>query len=223
VRVSALVKPDSVTDLSSATSLAGLAETDASGRYRLENIPPGRYYIAAGRIDLPTYYPGTAAASEGISILVTPGLTIPGFDFVLNNLSAGRAGPIVGSPPVPSWVIPTQTRVEGGGKVPIFAEGGFPALRLTSSNGSRVEAAPGEMIVTDTDYRATVEYLPPNYVLKSLTFGSTDLKGHALQLASAAPPVAGPNRSPIPVPQFPKSTGPSKSRTGMIHELARRA
>src|SRR5262245_40004872 len=85
VRVSALVKLESAADLSSAATLAGLAETDSSGRFRLENIPPGRYFIVAGRIDLPTFYPGTLTATEAVSIQVTPGLTAPGIDFVLNN------------------------------------------------------------------------------------------------------------------------------------------
>ena len=31
-----------------------LAETDSTGRYQLENVPPGRYYITAGRLDVLT-------------------------------------------------------------------------------------------------------------------------------------------------------------------------
>jgi len=59
VRVSALARPEATKDLSTSAALASLAETDASGRYRLENIPPGRYYIVAGNIDVPTFYPGS--------------------------------------------------------------------------------------------------------------------------------------------------------------------
>jgi hypothetical protein len=44
VRVSALSKPEEITELAVSSSLAGIAETDASGRFRLESIPPGRYY-----------------------------------------------------------------------------------------------------------------------------------------------------------------------------------
>src|SRR5688572_29998661 len=36
--------------------LANIGKTEASGYYRLENIPPGRYYVVAGRVDTPTYY-----------------------------------------------------------------------------------------------------------------------------------------------------------------------
>ena len=44
---------------SAASAMAGIAETDEQGRFVLENIPPGRYTIAAGRLDLQTYHPGT--------------------------------------------------------------------------------------------------------------------------------------------------------------------
>src|SRR5262252_6440994 len=111
VRVSALSKPESVVDLNEASSLAGIGETDASGRFRLENIPPGRYYIVAGNIDVPTYYPGVVNVREGKDILVAPGVTIPGIDFVLNNVSVGRA--ISSGTPAPSWVVSLQTRIEG--------------------------------------------------------------------------------------------------------------
>jgi hypothetical protein len=36
-----------------------MAVTDAEGRYRLIDVPLGRYHIAAGRLEASTYYPGT--------------------------------------------------------------------------------------------------------------------------------------------------------------------
>src|SRR5689334_19303784 len=65
VRVSAVVPPASATDEFTATAMASIVETDAEGRFRLEAVPPGRYYISAGRVDFPTYYPGTTILSEG--------------------------------------------------------------------------------------------------------------------------------------------------------------
>src|SRR5215471_19690446 len=58
VRVAAMVRPDSAQDSNSVSSFASLTETDDLGRYRLENVPPGHYYIVAGRVDLPTFFPG---------------------------------------------------------------------------------------------------------------------------------------------------------------------
>src|SRR3954466_10638753 len=43
VRVGAMVRPESPTELSSASALSSIAETDAAGHFRLENVPQGRY------------------------------------------------------------------------------------------------------------------------------------------------------------------------------------
>src|SRR5262245_25457076 len=65
IRVAAMARPETATDLAGGSALASVSETDDEGRYRLENIPPGQYYILAGRIDQPTFYPGTADMSTG--------------------------------------------------------------------------------------------------------------------------------------------------------------
>jgi hypothetical protein len=187
VRVSALAKPETPTELTEAFSLAGIAETDTSGRFRIENIPPGRYYIVAGRLDVPTYYPGAVNATGGTAILVTPGLTVPGIDFVLNNVSVGRApnflNPVVSNP---SWVIPIRALVESGGKIPLFGDGVFPVLRLSRTDRAPVEVPLTSLNVTvpEMEYRATIENLPAGYAVKSFTFGSSDLQTKILQLST---------------------------------------
>ena len=35
--------------------LIGVTQTDNEGRYRIESVPPGRYVVTAGLINLPTY------------------------------------------------------------------------------------------------------------------------------------------------------------------------
>ncbi len=42
-----------------ATVYVRITQTDAEGRYQLEDIPPGLYYITSGTAAAPTYYPGT--------------------------------------------------------------------------------------------------------------------------------------------------------------------
>jgi hypothetical protein len=64
-----------------ATALLGISQTDADGRYRLEGIPPGRYYIFAGLIDLPSYYPNATALDRAKAIVVDAGSTVSGIDF----------------------------------------------------------------------------------------------------------------------------------------------
>ena len=199
VRVSALAKPEELTDLSQSSSLSAIAETDASGRFRLENIPPGRYYVVAGRLDAPTFYPGVVTPDEGVVILVTPGLTVPGIDFALNNVSVGRA--LSPGSAAPSWVIPIQTRMEDGGKVPMFASGWFPVLRLSRTGSARIERplVSASVTVPNTEYRATIANLPEGYSVKSFTFGPTDLTIDPLQLAPLVP--IAPRAASVPVGQ----------------------
>jgi len=57
-------------------SPASITETDASGRYRLANLPIGRYYIVAGLPQTPTYYPGTVDAA-GAAVVNIEADTVP--------------------------------------------------------------------------------------------------------------------------------------------------
>ena len=218
VRVSAMTRPDAVSDLLAASAFASLAETDSAGRYRLENVPPGRYYIVAGRVDAPTYYPGVVQPNEGTVVQITPGLSISGIDFVLNNGSVGRANADLGG--IPSWVVPIQARIEGGGKIPVFSFGRFPALRFTqNSRGIDVALNVPSVTLTDrvgivgtpsaADYRVTVENLPRTYELKSLTFGSTDLLVDAMLLPKigSGSTVTQPVIVTLAVPPVPRPSG----------------
>ena len=54
IRIAAVAQPDSLAENRNSAAMSALAETDAAGRYRLENVPPGKYYIAAGSVSLPT-------------------------------------------------------------------------------------------------------------------------------------------------------------------------
>jgi hypothetical protein len=51
--------------------LAGLTQTDSDGRFRLENIPPGRYYIVLDPLDVPSYYPGVTKPDRATIVTVS--------------------------------------------------------------------------------------------------------------------------------------------------------
>ena len=72
-----------VEDRGGALALLGISQTDADGRYRLENIPPGRYYIFAGLIDLPSYYPNATSTDRATAVVVDAGSTLSGIDFTM--------------------------------------------------------------------------------------------------------------------------------------------
>src|SRR5262245_60919686 len=57
IRVSAMAVPESPNNANDPPALITLTETDTAGQYRLTDVPIGRYYIVAGFVDSPTYYP----------------------------------------------------------------------------------------------------------------------------------------------------------------------
>src|SRR6185295_19736547 len=76
VRVAAMAAPASSSPSNEVNVLLGITETDRSGRYKLVDIPSGRYYIVAGLVGLPTYYPGSQASSGAVGVTVRPGDTV---------------------------------------------------------------------------------------------------------------------------------------------------
>jgi hypothetical protein len=106
VRVAAV----DVNDASGA--LVSIARTDAAGRYRLEDIPPGEYRIIAGALVNSTYYPGTTNAAVAKTVAVTAGTTISGIDFQV------VLAPIEGNGDL-GWVVISGRLIgTGGGLVP---------------------------------------------------------------------------------------------------------
>jgi len=55
--------------------LEAIVQTDSDGRYRMENVPPGRYHIMTGRIDSPLFHPGVSDIRRATTIVVADGST----------------------------------------------------------------------------------------------------------------------------------------------------
>jgi hypothetical protein len=194
IRVAARAVQDGVAEEEGA-SLAGLGETDTMGHYRLEGVPSGRYTIAAGRVDLPTYYPGTLDLASGRILSIAPGSTTPGIDFTLADISYAIAGVSA----QPSGVtIPVRITSEGGGRIPVFAEGRFVQVVLTSEADGRIvssisSTAPSIVLpfpFVPGHYHATVQNLPAGVTLKAIKYGSMDLMTHELTLSAADLPLS---------------------------------
>src|SRR5215471_10789400 len=81
IRVGALAVPENGQVVASASTIVGLTQTDSAGQYRIENVPPGRYYIIAGLVETPSYYPGVNALSGATAVNVTSANTVRGVDF----------------------------------------------------------------------------------------------------------------------------------------------
>src|SRR6186997_1673638 len=54
------------------SSLISVTETDPMGRYRLTNVPSGNYFIVAGRLNNPTYFPGGNDQTKATTVTVEP-------------------------------------------------------------------------------------------------------------------------------------------------------
>jgi hypothetical protein len=115
------------------TTLIGLTQTDTNGRFTLELADPGPYYIMAGELAAPSYYPGVSALSSAKSILLAAGARISGIDFKtavpLFYVASGR----VALPP--GHKILPGSRMALAGPVsqeqPIRPDGTFEFSRLT--------------------------------------------------------------------------------------------
>jgi len=105
--------------------MASIVQTDTAGHFRLERIPPGRYYITAGLVEFPTYYPGVKAIADAKVVVVAGGAYLSGIDFSLSRPVLKVSGRVIreGNPPV----APTQRVLITGG---VLLTGG----RLVSQN-----------------------------------------------------------------------------------------
>jgi len=76
-----------------ASSFLGVAETDAAGRFRLTNIPAGRYYIVAGRLNDLQFFPNAKTPAEATQIDVEAARTRSDVNFTVATGSSRPAQP----------------------------------------------------------------------------------------------------------------------------------
>ena len=166
VRVAAL--PAQVDAATGAPALFGISQTDVNGRYRLENIPPGRYYIFAGLIDFPSYYPNATTLDKAKELIVNSGVTLSGIDFSMSR-PAGLtiAGHFAMPSTIPSsngWTVtltPVLRNTASSAAVTrIGLDGSFEFLRLIPGeyrlSSNLRGSAPVSVLVAETDIRNIV-------------------------------------------------------------------
>jgi hypothetical protein len=108
-------------------ALDGIARTDAVGRYRLDGLPAGRYYVLAGTLNDPTYFPGVNAVKDARAVTVAGGGAIGNIDMTLRLLAV--RGRVTGMPAgVPSDLFSVVLSPTDGGaplKSTVKADGSF--------------------------------------------------------------------------------------------------
>jgi len=182
IRVAATASPD---DRGAAGMVfVSLSETDSEGRFTLENIPTGRYYIVAGRIEQPTYYPGTLDATKGTLVTINPGDRLTNINFVIAEPSTRVDS---------SRAVATKTHVTVPISVTIEGEETLPALAVAKlqlvpiSGGANLEVPLNSDSVAiplsrvREEYRVSVANLPDGYQVKSMRFGQADLSTDTLK------------------------------------------
>jgi hypothetical protein len=192
VRVAAMAAPQPSTDAVNATALTSLTKTDESGRYRLEGVEPGPYYIVAGRVDAPTYYPGTQNAASATRITVAFGTLLRNLDFIVPDSSAKPAPAMTYfPPPTPMPSVRATGRIVWdrdsiGSKLP---ETFTLTVRLISPNGTQVSTSRTQVGVDGgfqmfpwTGQSSISVGLPSGYSVKSMTAGSIDLLTRPLDI-----------------------------------------
>jgi hypothetical protein len=137
VRVSAMAIPQNANE---APTLMTLAETDNTGRYRLADVLVGRYYIVAGFVDSPTYFPRGTTAARATPVSVTANATVANIDFRIEKPSTGVtvSGRVITESNPSSGTI--QVSLSGGGgsggytnlNVPVKLDGSFDFVRVRS-------------------------------------------------------------------------------------------
>ena len=120
IRVSAMAVPEG-NGPAAGTVLESIAQTDSAGTYRLENVTPGRYYVIAGLVDLPTYFPGVTAQTGATVVTINAGTASANIDFSLRQpVQLKVSGKVVGAI-APQTVARTRImmvpRAVGGGGI----------------------------------------------------------------------------------------------------------
>jgi hypothetical protein len=160
--------------------LVSLALTDTNGKYVLEDVPPGRYFIAAGSVAFPTYYPGTFEQSAARVVSITQdGAAFSGIDFALRPNPSGAI--VVNNNTSALAVVTSCCRFQGQ----VVMEDSAPLpdvqFQVVSRNGGSVTStllSQGRIsfsLPLGTTAHIDLQGLPPGYYLKSAPYGSQDM------------------------------------------------
>jgi Carboxypeptidase regulatory-like domain len=143
VRVMAVHVAEGGLDGAEIEVIEAISETDASGKYRLENLAPGRYYIRAGFVDNPTYYPGVTTPGEARVVTLSRGTVESGVDFRLRlGVGVKISGRVIFDPrQKPSTGLQHISLARGApfvDEVPIKDDGTFEFTRVAPGSYSVV-------------------------------------------------------------------------------------
>ena len=189
--------------------LVSLTQTYNDGRYVLEDVPPGRYFIAAGPVTFPTFYPGTSDQSAARVVSITQdGTTFPGIDFAMNAPPLGTTGGGNSPMPVSCCRLQGEIVMEDGSPVP-----GVPLETVNLSGGSGVTYPAARFAISvqlGTMAHLDLKGLPPGYFLKSVLYGGQDMARAPVLIDGKSPATTKMTIGYRPVSTLQPTTGRGK-------------
>jgi hypothetical protein len=180
-------------DATTEVSTSSLTQTDEQGRYRLENIPPGSYVIAAGRVALPTYYPGTLDMSKGSTVSISASAVVANINITMDDASIRPPDSATDVSDVAGLTLPVQVRMEGDAKQPVFADGRSVMVRFTRTRDGAIFESPLNASILNLpvpnslpgyEYRITIENLPGGFAVKSMLQDGVNLLNNTLKVTA---------------------------------------
>jgi hypothetical protein len=141
------------------SSMVSVAETDAMGRFRLTNIPVGKYFIGAGRLDRLTYFPGSVDQSKATVVTVDAAKITPIADFFVPAGSKRTVAPSISPPNSDSGLtafrqITEEKNREAKRKMILSFEKNFPK----SSRLTEVYIEMSRLVASQSDFRGAYDY-----------------------------------------------------------------
>jgi hypothetical protein len=206
VRVSVTPAPDPGAPNAESMVLSNSALTDGDGRFRLEGVSAGRYFVVAGFVDSPTYYPGVRAAANAKTVSVSAGAIVADVDFTMETPSGGVSvsGRAVMPPGLPAASIQRVVLGSPVGGVAVLgtnakSDGSFQFLNVRPGTYVIVVFVNGTtpqsrlVAVADKDLTGIdISILPPTPIPPPPANGGVTVSGRAIISESA--PVTGARR-----------------------------
>jgi hypothetical protein len=176
IRVAAAPVDDGVPVARASTTLSSITQTDSEGRYRLENIPPGRYRIMAGLLAFPSYYPGVATPDQARIVTIGAGQGVINLDFTIVTV-----GTVINvTDVVPRPALTGRISVDDGSPLPAWPAQVMPSIEVRGRAGN-VTSVKVNQLAKAVSFSPilpaviSISRLPLGYYLKSMTYGTVDL------------------------------------------------
>ena len=184
VRVGVMAIPEPGRGVRGAGTLVSQGQTDDDGRFQLQEVPPGRYYIVAGNLKAPTFYPGVPKMDTAKTIEVRAKATVRDINFAVNvsPLNADTPSGNVGSPA-------SLPVVHVRGRVVLKNSPNAPMPRFITLQGS--QAMPTVAVAPDGTFNITLPAgdqrlsgvgLPDGYSVVSITSGGRNALNHPIDI-----------------------------------------